>query len=130
MKATDEETFVLPKKEVEAFLAVVKDILSCPGVMYDETIFNIRWDDGKPKNQSFRYEHNITLADAFDTIVSLELRNYAHSSLDVKKRKLFVFGSVIKEFDAYIKLLVVKKGTCIMCISFHDPERLLCYPYR
>ena len=65
----------------------------------------------------------------------LEVEDYSAGPLVDDKgrpRDLWVFGTYIKEYETYIKFAVyiVREAVKSICVSFHEVERPLPYPYR
>lgn len=72
-----------------------------------------------------------------DEISQLTYKNYCsgpeqnRSSSGNQKGSIWVFGKKINNLDIYIKLHLIPFGTnqCI-CVSFHESEQELVFPYR
>lgn len=68
-------------------------------------------------------------------VQGLTVRNYAAGPLlDVKGRPhdLWIFGKYISASEVYIKLVayLCEGGVRSVCVSFHEAESPLSYPYR
>lgn len=73
--------------------------------------------------------------DIYDVITELTHLDYVQGPLaDDKGRPsdLWVFGSYIEAFEVYIKIVAhIRNEFCeTICVSFHEAERPLTYPYR
>lgn len=71
----------------------------------------------------------------YSEVMNLRVEDYSAGPLrDCKRRPhdLWVFGKYIQAFEVYIKLAVyVREGDVeAICVSFHDCERPMTYPYR
>lgn len=65
----------------------------------------------------------------------LEVEDYCEGPLSDDKgrpRDLWVFGAYVAKFETYIKFAVyiVQGAAKSICVSFHEAERPLSYPYR
>ena len=65
----------------------------------------------------------------------LEVEDYCEEPLSDDKGRLhdlWVFGAYVAQFETYIKFAIyVVQGTVkSICVSFHEAERPLSYPYR
>ena len=65
----------------------------------------------------------------------LEVEDYCEGPLSDDKGRphdLWVFGAYVAQFETYIKFAIyVIQGTVkSICVSFHEAERPLSYPYR
>lgn len=123
------QTQIDSREDVERFLSIARDILVIGCARIDDTIFNVRWD--RDKNREFRDLYRITNDDVFDCVEELTIGHYYETVVDrITGERLPAFGSRCKNQDVYIKLNLKRNGTCIVCVSFHPPERLITYPYR
>jgi len=41
-----------------------------------------------------------------------------------------VFGLHVTETEVYVKLQVIVEPNCCVCVSFHESERPMHYPFR
>lgn len=75
-----------------------------------------------------------TPSDVLAVIHSLEVRHYSEGpKRDDKGRQhdLWVFGKVVEGKLIYIKFTVFYDNDAVMgiCVSFHEPEREMAFPY-
>ncbi|WP_270297459.1 toxin [Eggerthella sinensis] len=74
-------------------------------------------------------------ADVHHEVRNLCVEDYAAGPLADDKhrpRDLWVFGKYVRELEVYVKLAVyIRDGHAeSVCVSFHEAERPLTYPYR
>lgn len=83
----------------------------------------------------FLQKTGYTDARVYDEVRSLCAEDYSAGPLRDDKgrpRDLWVFGKYIEAFEVYIKFAVYASEGRIeaICVSFHEAERPLTYPYR
>lgn len=88
-------------------------------------------------SKTYRYISTLGLTrrDVFEVISGLSYRDYVQGPLPDDKGRpsdLWVFGCFIERIETYVKLVVmVRGGLCrAICVSFHEAERAMLYPYR
>lgn len=89
-----------------------------------------------PEGKTIRFMRNLgfTRYDVYRVFLSLTYRDYVMGPLADDKGKrfdLWVFGKYVEAFEAYIKFAAFFKGGRMrcLCVSFHEAERKLFYPY-
>ncbi|MGD0621471.1 MAG: hypothetical protein ABSA82_03260 [Thermacetogeniaceae bacterium] len=82
------------------------------------------------KTFQFRVEHNLVSSDILEELIKLDITNYAYTDYDDDPRFLneivWIFGQMFLDEEVYIKLKIRSK---VVCLSFHEKERDLVYPY-
>ena len=91
--------------------------------------------DPRNKTRAFMKAIGYRAADVHRTVRELEVADYSSGPLQDDKgrpRDLWVFGRCLEECEVYIKLAAYLKADDVqaVCVSFHEAEWPLVYPYR
>ncbi len=92
-------------------------------------------NDPDSKTRAFLRSIEYRDIDVYRTVRGLELVDYSRGPLRDDKgrpRDLWVFGRYVKEYEVYIKLAVYlsKNEVRAVCVSFHEAQWPLAYPYK
>ena len=112
------------KDEVESFLKDFKHKLGFWGLLF-------RSDRAKNFNTMLALE--ISVNDIKNVLHQLEVRDYSEGPLEevlYKGSDMWVFGTVIKKKEIYIKVTMGLPGNNVICISFHLAEKKMPYPFK
>ena len=112
------------KGEVVQFLQDFKVKLSIWGVVYR---------DGRPKNAQTLLLLDIIPAQRTAILHSLEPEDYSEGPLEERLyggSPMWVFGTVVKGTEMYIKITMGTAGMQVICISFHPAEKKMVYPLK
>ncbi len=96
-------------------------------------IFGILFFDHRGKNQQFLLDQEIAPLKRKEIIQSLKAEDYVDGPLTEKMHNLpemWVFGKKWKHTEIYIKISPGIKNNSVVCISFHDAEYPLSYPFK
>lgn len=105
-------------------------------IYHSSDCFVVRTD--LPKNEVTILKLGITTEHVLEEICGLTYRDYHKGPDDNKSEKgppkgqVWFFGKQVDGLEVYIKIHIVptKKFTNGICISFHEPEYPMSYPYR
>jgi hypothetical protein len=95
--------------------------------------FDILFRDERGKNQRAMLKLEISPEKRLDIIKSLKSDDYVNGSLPDtlnKSTELWEFGKKVKKKDVYIKITLGFPNSQVICISFHQAERKLVYPFK
>ncbi len=112
------------KEEAQAFLQNFKAKLSIWGVVFR---------DERGKNFQTLLSLEITPKYRESILKELEPIDYCQGPLNEKLyggSDMWVFGKRIKNTDIYIKITLGLLGKQVICISFHEAEKALIYPFK
>jgi len=118
-------------ENVEMFLLQVKELLSD-----SRNLYIVQKTDVFDKTRQFRERYGINHEMVCSEICKLDISNYSYTDMDDNKKiggVLFMFGQFIlppivdAPLEVYIKLKIKKR---VVCMSFHDAEFPLDYPYN
>lgn len=92
-------------------------------------------NDPQSKTRVFMRSIGYRDVDVLEAVQELEIDDYSSGPLRDDKgrpRDLWVFGKYLEEYEVYIKLAAWLKDGDVraMCVSFHEAEQPLFYPYR
>lgn len=96
-------------------------------------IFGILFFDHRGKNQQFLLDQEIAPSKRKEIIRRLKVEDYVDGPLEEQMHNLpemWVFGKQWKETEIYIKISLGRKDSSVVCISFHDAEYPLSYPFK
>lgn len=121
------------REDIALFLEELKNILKKKGFSPDKDLFmpGDRTEAGK-KNMNTMFALDYDLDDVCEVLLALKLREYSHTLPDRNQTdplRLFVFGKNVLDHDLYVKSKVLPEAKMVKCISFHDQENELEYPY-
>ena len=107
--------------EVEAFLREFRPKFSVWGIIFLH----------RDKNEEALRALGITPTAREEIIKKIEKEDYSHSVIDnVSFGDMWVFGKDYDGTELYIKISLGHPGSRTICISFHEAEHPLGYPYR
>ena len=89
------------------------------------------------KNQDFMVKHNLKHDDVVARLLKLDVSNYAYTDVDRDSGRggeVWIFGqalySSLEYFDAKVVIYIkLKLERGVVCLSFHEAEAKLKYPY-
>ena len=119
---------VAERWKIEAVLALVRQVEACDFFVAGEY-------DPSSKTRAFMRLVEFDYRDVRRSMRGLEVEDYCEEPLSDDKGRLhdlWVFGAYVAQFETYIKFAIyVVQGTVkSICVSFHEAERPLSYPYR
>lgn len=112
------------KEEVQAFLQNFKAKLSIWGVVFR---------DERGKNFQTLLALEITPKYRESILNELQALDYCQGPIEEKLyggSDMWVFGKTIKKTEIYIKITLGLQGKQVICISFHEAEKALIYPFK
>lgn len=119
---------IAEKWKIEAVLALVR------AVPYEKFVIA---GLGNPQGKTRRFMQLVGYCglQVHQTVCGLRVRDYSAGPLPDDKGRahdVWVFGAFIPEYEVYIKLVVFMMAgeARAVCVSFHEAERRLSYPYR
>ena len=67
-----------------------------------------------------------------ETVCDLRVSNYSLPDDKGRPHDVWVFGTYVPVYEVYVKLAAFFSSGCVqaVCVSFHEAERRLSYPYR
>jgi hypothetical protein len=110
--------------EVQAFLHDFK---------YKMDFWGIVFRDDRPKNLQALLSLDITTAKRREMIRSLVVADYCDGTIEDKLNQLsemWVFGKNVKSKEIYIKITLGLESRPVICISFHEAERKMKFPFK
>ena len=92
-------------------------------------------NDPQSKTRVFMKSIGYRDVDVLESVQELEVADYSSGPLRDNKdrpRDLWVFGRYLEQYEVYIKLTAWLEGGAVrtMCVSFHEAEQPLSYPYK
>lgn len=112
------------KDEVSQFLNEFKVKMS---------IFSILFRDERRKNTQALLSLEMSWESRKKVIENLAVDDYWEGPLDDKLygvASLWVFGKYLKEIEIYIKISMGRPNSSVLCISFHEAEYPMTYPFK
>lgn len=107
--------------EVEAFLREFRPKFSIWGIIFLH----------REKNEEALRALGITPVAREEIIKKIEKEDYSHSVIDETSfGDMWVFGRDYDGTELYIKISLGAPGSNTICISFHESEHSLTYPFR
>ena len=107
--------------EVEAFLHEFKPKFNIWGIIFLH----------RDKNEEALRALGITPVAREEIIKKIEKQDYSHSVIDEASfGDMWVFGKDYDDTELYIKISLGAPGSNTICISFHEAEHSLNYPFR
>jgi len=114
---------MVDKMRIEVFLKLVKAVI-CDGIL----ILSER-----EKNIGFLSSKGISIQTIKKCILELSVCNYCSGPSSDKSTRnrndVWVFGVVIESIEIYIKLSFGDSMNKVVCVSFHEAEFPMVYPY-
>ncbi len=96
-------------------------------------IFEVFFREDRGKNTSALLKFEITPNKRKEIIFGLDVTDYVEGPIDDKLygiASMWVFGKKVKDFNVYIKISMGMKDSSTICISFHEAEFDLNYPFK
>jgi len=96
-------------------------------------VFGILFRDHRQKNSKTLLSLEITPNQRREIIESLQVEDYSKGPLDDSLygiASMWVFGKIVKGTEVYIKISMGAFGAQVICISFHDAEHAMEYPFK
>ncbi|MEQ3361511.1 toxin [Raoultibacter massiliensis] len=119
---------IAEKWKVESILALIK------AVAFDDFVIA---GLGNPAGKTSRHIQRVgySVLQVYGVVQNLGMENYSSGPLADNKGRphdVWVFGVFLTSIETYIKIAVfVSCGSVkAVCVSFHEAEHPLCYPYR
>lgn len=125
-------SWICSQDEVERFLAKMKNLLQDP----TELIIVKKTENKEDKTMAFQAKYNLKARDVLDNLLQLDSTNYSCTDNDYDTEKggeIWIFGQILMsplvnpDVHIYIKL---KLRQNVVCLSFHEAEFELQYPYN
>lgn len=122
------DSTIAPRWKIESILAMLKKVdperLHIPGM-----------NDPSSKTARFMALLGLSRLDVFEVLQGLEWRDYVQGPLRDNKGRphdLWVFGTYVSSLETYIKfaVFVSDEDYIGVCVSFHQAERPLVFPYK
>lgn len=112
------------KEEVSQFLSEFKVKMS---------IFRILFRDERKKNTQALLSLEMSWESRKKVIENLAVEDYCEGPLDDKLygiASMWVFGKYMKEIEMYIKISMGRSNSSVLCVSFHEAEHPMTYPFK
>lgn len=96
-------------------------------------VFGILFRDFRQKNSKALLTLEISPNKRKEIIENLKVEDYSEGPLDdtlYGLASMWVFGTKVKGIEVYIKISLGSFGTQVICISFHDAEHAMSYPFK
>jgi hypothetical protein len=96
-------------------------------------VYGILFRDYRMKNSSALLSLEITPNQRKEIIEDLQVEDYSEGPLDDTLygiASLWVFGKMVKGTEVYIKISTGRFNSQVICISFHDAEKAMKYPFK
>ena len=113
-----------PKEEVSQFLNEFKVKMK---------VFQILFRDERKKNTQALLSLEMTPDARKKIIESLEVEDFCEGPIDDKLygvASMWVFGKNFKKTEIYIKISMGRPNNSVLCVSFHDAEHKMSYPFK
>ncbi len=110
--------------EVEAFLNDFKFKLGFYGIFFR---------DERGKNAQTLADLEIAPNDRIKVLQNLEVENYSEGPKPERlynNADMWIFGSIVKKKEIYIKISMGMPNSQTLCISFHFPEFPMDFPLK
>ncbi len=115
---------VTRKEDVEAFLKSFKE---------KKQIWGVYFLDERGKNFNTLSALEIRPVEREQVLDELTVTDYSEGPLDEEwhgGKDMWVFGTVMKKKEIYIKITLGAPSTQTICISFHIAEYPMAYPFK
>ena len=96
-------------------------------------VYDILFRDYRNKNSQALLSLEITPNKRREIIESLQEEDYSQGPLDDTLygiASMWVFGRSVKGTEVYIKISLGNFNSQVICISFHDAENTMNYPFK
>lgn len=96
-------------------------------------VFGILFRDFRQKNSKALLTLEISPLQRKEIIESLSVEDYSAGPLDDNLygiASMWVFGKIVNDIEVYIKISLGSYGSQVICISFHDAEHFMSYPFK
>jgi hypothetical protein len=113
---------VVEHDQVALFLKLLKDCAAC----------NFRLER-RPENMATLARLGMTITDARERILALTPADYVEGPKprsENSSQEAWVFGLRIREVSVYVKLSIRLEPARCVCVSFHEAEWPMVFPYR
>lgn len=112
------------EEEVAAFLKDFKEKMK---------FWDVLFRDERGKNAQALIELELRPIDRKKTLETLQVNDYSEGPLEEKLyggTDMWVFGTIVKKKEVYIKITFGAMGSSVICISFHIAEHKMNYPLK
>jgi hypothetical protein len=96
-------------------------------------IYDILFRDNRPKNSNTLLNLEIAPNKRKEIIANLKVDDYCEGPIDDKLygiASMWVFGVTLRNKEIYIKISMGQYQQPVICISFHESEFPLTYPFK
>ena len=96
-------------------------------------VFGILFRDFRQKNTKALLTLEISPNKRKEIIESLKVEDFSEGPLDDNLygiASMWVFGRTINDIEVYIKISLGNFSSQVICISFHDAENSMNYPFK
>ena len=96
-------------------------------------VFGILYRDDRAKNTTALLSLEISITKRKEIIENLTVEDYSEGPLDDNlygMASMWVFGTMINGKEIYIKISLGKFSSQVICISFHDAQYAMNYPFK
>ncbi len=96
-------------------------------------IWEILFRDDRGKNAQTLLDLELRPKERQTIIENLETEDYSEGPLEDTLNKgpvMWVFGKQVKQQCVYIKITMGAPNTSVICISFHNAEHIILYPFK
>jgi len=117
-------TIMTTEEEVDYFLRDFR---------YKMKIWDILFRDDRGKNAQALVDLELRPVERITVLENLTSIDYSQGPLDdvvYGVAQMWVFGTLIKKKEVYIKISLGRKGSNVLCISFHLAEHKMNYPLK
>ena len=123
---------ICSQDEVERFIARMSNLLHNPNKL---SIIK-KTANKEDKTMAFQTKYNLKDRDVLDNLLQLDSTNYSYTDNDddpEKEGEVWIFGQILMsplvkpDVHIYIKLKLLQN---VVCLSFHEAEFKLQYPYN
>ncbi len=112
------------EEEVAAFLKDFKEKMK---------FWDVLFRDERGKNAQALIELELRPIDRKKTLETLQVNDYSEGPLEEKLyggTDMWMFGTIVKKKEVYIKITLGAMGSSVICISFHIAEHKMNYPLK
>ena len=97
------------------------------------SVFQILFRDDRMKNTQALLSLEMSWEARKKVIESLTVEDYSEGPVDDRLygiASMWIFGKYIKELEIYIKISMGRPNNSVLCVSFHQAEHPMSYPYK